>query len=103
MLILTDLAGTFNSLIGGKDCENKQNGALTVSQIRERKFQQREIDLDKLTDEERRSRYRFNRESIKNLVEILKDDVQRQTRNKHALSPICAPYLFFEAGGRKTR
>ena len=41
-------------------------------QIRERKFQQREIDLDELTDEELRSRYRFGRESIKFLVEILK-------------------------------
>ena len=40
-------------------------------QIRERKFQQREIDLDELTDEELRSRYRFGRESIKFLVEIL--------------------------------
>ena len=56
-------------------------------QIRERKFQQREIDLDELTDEELHSRYRFGRESIKFLVEILKDDRQRQTRRNHALSP----------------
>ena len=33
-------------------------------QIRGRKFQQREIDLDQLTDEQLRSRYRFGRESI---------------------------------------
>ena len=39
-------------------------------QIRERKFQQREIDLDELTDEELRSRYRFGRESIKFLGHI---------------------------------
>ena len=37
-------------------------------QIRGRKFQQREIDLDQLTDERLRSRYRFGRESITYLV-----------------------------------
>ena len=37
-------------------------------QIRGRKFQQREIDLDQLTDEQLRSRYRFGRESITYLV-----------------------------------
>ena len=56
-------------------------------QIRERKFQQREIDLDQLTDEKLRRRYRFGRESIKYLVEVLKDDLQRQTRRNHARSP----------------
>ena len=37
-------------------------------QVRGRKFQQREIDLDQLTDEQLRSRYRFGRESITYLV-----------------------------------
>ena len=37
-------------------------------QIRGRKFQQREIDLDQLTDEQLRSSYRFGRESITYLV-----------------------------------
>ena len=70
-------------------------------QIRERKFQQREIDLDELTDEELRSRYRFGRESIKFLVEILKDDLQRQTRRNHALSPTLQVFValrFFASG-----
>ena len=70
-------------------------------QIRERKFQQREIDLDELTDEELRSRYRFGRESIKFLVEILKDDLQRQTRRNHALSPtlqVLVALRFFASG-----
>ena len=70
-------------------------------QIRERKFQQREIDLDELTDEELRSRYRFGRESIKFLVEILKDDLQRQTRRNHALSPtlqVLVALHFFASG-----
>ena len=70
-------------------------------QIRERKFQQREIDLDELTDEELRSRYRLGRESIKFLVEILKDDLQRQTRRNHALSPtlqVLVALRFFASG-----
>ena len=69
--------------------------------IRERKFQQREIDLDELTDQELRSRYRFGRESIKFLVEILKDDLQRQTRRNHALSPtlqVLVALRFFASG-----
>ena len=69
-------------------------------QIRERKFQQREIDLDELTDEELR-RYRFGRESIKFLVEILKDDLQRQTQRNHALSPtlqVLVVLHFFASG-----
>ena len=99
MLNLTHLVKTINSLIGEKVCQNKQNGRLTVSQIRERKFQRREIDLDQLTDKELRGRYRFDRESIKYLVEILRHDFKRQTRRNHALSQIFAP-SFLEAGGR---
>ena len=39
--------------------------------------------LDQFTDEELRSRYRFGRESMKYLVEVLKNDLERQTRRKH--------------------
>ena len=70
-------------------------------QIRERKFQQREIDLDELTDEELRSSYRFGRESIKFLVEILKDDLQKQTQRNHVLSPtpqVLVALHFFASG-----
>ena len=91
---LTHLARTINSIIGGgKVFQNKQNGGSSLlfplidPQIHGRKFQQRKIDFDQLTDEELRSRYRFGRESINYLVEILKDDLQRQTRRNHALSP----------------
>ena len=69
--------------------------------ICKRKFQQQEIDLDELTDEELRSSYRFGRESIKFLVEILKDDLQRQTRRNHALSPtlqVLVALHFFASG-----
>ena len=58
-----------------------------MPQIREKKFRQQEIDLDQFTDEELCRRYRFGRESIQYLVEILKNDLQRQTRRKHKQLP----------------
>ena len=60
---------------------------LPFPQIREKKFRQQEIDLDKFTDEELCSRYRFGRESIQYLVEILKNDFEEQTRRKHNQLP----------------
>ena len=60
---------------------------LPFPQIREKKFRQQEIDLDKFTDEELCSRYRFGRESIQYLVEILKNDLERKTRRKHRQLP----------------
>ena len=39
------------------------------------------------TDEELCSRYRFGRESIQYLVEILKNDLERKTRRKHKQLP----------------
>ena len=58
-----------------------------LAQIREKKFRRQEIDLDQFTDEELRSRYRFGRESIKYLLEILKNDLERQTWRKHNQLP----------------
>ena len=55
--------------------------------IRERKFREHEIFLDDFSDEELRSRYRFGRDSIEFLTEILENDLQRQTTRNHALSP----------------
>ena len=57
MLNLTHLARTINSLIGGKILSKQNKMAellfpLIDRQIRERMFQQREIYLDELTDEE---------------------------------------------------
>ena len=56
---------------------------LPLSQIREKKFRQQEINLDQFTDEELCSKNRFGRESIQYLVEILKNDLER-TRRKHS-------------------
>ena len=57
-----------------------------LTQIRGKTFRQREIDLDQFTDEELYSRYRFARESIKYMVEILENDFDRQTRRKLTLA-----------------
>ena len=57
-----------------------------LTQISGKKFRQREIDRDQFTDEELCSRYRFGRESIKYMVEILKNDFERQTTRKLALA-----------------
>ena len=56
---------------------------LPLPQIREKKFRQQEIDFNQFTDEELCSGYRFGRESIQYLLEILKNDLERQTRRKH--------------------
>ena len=44
-------------------------------QIRERKFRQYEIYRDEFSDEELRSRYRFGRDSMEFLTEILENDL----------------------------
>ena len=59
---------------------------LPLPQIRGKKFRQQEIDLDQFTDEELCSRYRFGRESTQYLVQILKNDLERQTRRKQAFA-----------------
>ena len=60
---------------------------LPLPQIRGKKFRQQEIDLDQFTDEELCSRYRFGRESTQYLVQVLKNDLERQTRRKHKHLP----------------
>ena len=55
--------------------------------IREKVFRQHKIFLDDSSDEELRSRYRFGRDSIEFLTEILENHLQRQTKRNHALSP----------------
>ena len=80
-----------HDLINANLGEFKENGELTApfngTQIREKRLQQREIDLEQSTDEQLRRRFRYSRESIKNLLKIPKNDLQRQIRRNHALSP----------------
>ena len=69
--------------------------------ICERRFHQHKIFLDDFSDEELRSKYRFGRDSIEFLTEILEDDLERLTKKNHALSPtlqILVALRFFASG-----
>ena len=54
---------------------------LLLAQIREKKFREQEIDLDQFLNEELCNRDRFGRESIKYLLEMLKNDLERRGEN----------------------
>ena len=80
---LTHLARSINSQIGRKiELKTNKIADLLLEQIREKKFREQEIDLDQFLNEELRNRDRFGRESIKYLVEMLKDDLQRRGENE---------------------
>ena len=55
--------------------------------ISEKMFLHHKIFLDNCSDKELHSRYRFGRDSIEFLTEILENDLQQQTKRNHALSP----------------
>ena len=61
---------------------------LDEPQRREREFRLHDMTLDNFTDEELRCRYRFGRESIEFLSDLLANDLQRPTRRNHALAPV---------------
>ena len=69
-------------------------------QMRERTFRQQEISLDEFSDEEL-CRYRFGRNSLEYLSEILENDLQPQTKRNHALTPtlqILVALRFYASG-----
>ena len=60
-----------------------------------------DFSLSNFTDEELRSRYRFGRESIEFLSELLRDDIERDTSRNHALSTtvqVLVALRFFASG-----
>ena len=60
-----------------------------------------DFSLDEYTDDELRSRYRFGRESIQFLIDLLRDDLERATARNHALSTtvqVLAALRFFASG-----
>ena len=75
-LNLTHLARTINSLTGGKSLSKQTKWRNDCS--RERKFQQREIDPEQLTDEEPGSRY---------IVQVWPRVNQISSRNPKSRSP----------------
>ena len=74
---------------------------LVVPDRREREFRLRDMALENFTNEELRCRYRFGRDSLQFLTELLQDDLQRQTRRNHALTPtvqLLVALRFFASG-----
>ena len=69
---------------------------------KERKFRLRDdFSLDEYSDDEWRSPYRFGRESIELLVDLLRDDLERATARNHVLSTavqVLAALRFFASG-----
>ena len=55
--------------------------------MRQRRFREQEFSLAEFSDEELRSRYRFGRESLHYLTDLIGDDLQRQTKRNHATTP----------------
>ena len=77
-------------------------GLLPVPKRKERQFRLRDdFSLTDFTDNELRMRYRFSRESIDFLVELLRDDLERPTSRNHALSAtvqVLVALRFFASG-----
>ena len=84
-----------NLLLGGL-------GLMPAPRRKERTFRlPDDFSLSNFTDEELRSRYRFGRESIEFLSELLRDDLERDTSRNHALSTtvqVLVALRFFASG-----
>ena len=72
---------------------------------RERRFKAgSQFEIDRFTDYELRARYRFGRESILYITNLVARDISRNTRRNHALHPLHQVLiaLRFYASGRAT-
>lgn len=68
---------------------------------RNKRYQLHDITLANYTEEELKSRYRFGSDSIKILVELLDDNLKRETSRSHALSTtvqVLVALRFFASG-----
>ena len=63
-------------------------GNLQEARRRPRQFRYNKVPFELYTDEELRVRFRFGRESIGFITDVLTDDLQRKTRRNHALQPV---------------
>ena len=81
------------------------NFALNLFRIihprRERRYRPRGLNIDGLYDNELRARYRFGRNSINYLTNLLREDLVRDTQRGHALEPeqqVLIALRFFASG-----
>lgn len=68
---------------------------------RERRYRQHGINIDGLFDAELRARYRFGREAINYITNLLRDDLLRDTKRNHSLDPqhqVLIALRFFASG-----
>ncbi|XP_068737172.1 putative nuclease HARBI1 [Montipora capricornis] len=67
----------------------------------EKKYRMHDIDSTNFSEDELKSRFRFGRDSIIFLVELLREDLEQQTSRNHALSPavqVLVALRFFASG-----
>ena len=50
-----------------------------------RKYRERLLTIDELTDKELRSRYRFGRQSIDIITDLIREEISHPTRRSHSL------------------
>ena len=81
------------------------NFALNLFRIihprRERRYRPRGLNIDGLYDNELRARYRFGKNSINYLTNLLREDLVRDTQRGHALEPeqqVLIALRFFASG-----
>ena len=68
---------------------------------RERRYRPRGLNFDGLYDSELRARYRFGRNSINYIINLLREDLVRDTDRGHALEPeqqVLMALRFFATG-----
>ncbi|VDI22318.1 Hypothetical predicted protein, partial [Mytilus galloprovincialis] len=62
---------------------------------KERTFRERSTALDILTDRELIERYRFPRQGILSLTDLVTQDIQRSTARYHAIPPFLQGYVLY--------
>ena len=98
-LNLTLLARWIKSLIGR--LKNKNHNTVTMADLlygcvgvdgrrkrKQREFRSIGFTIDGYTDEELRARYRFGKESINYITNLLADNLRRKTNRNHPLSAL---------------
>ena len=80
-----------NAVLQREEMNNLINNNLLLNDVnvrRQRTYRLRESPLwdDSFTDDEIRQRFRFRRDSIRYIIDVLYDDLVRPTNRNHALS-----------------
>ena len=76
-------------------------GQLVYAQRRARTFKQRLQPTEIYSDRELVIKYRFNREGIEYVTDLIRDDVLRSTRRNHSLTAtqvVCIALRFYASG-----